>query len=268
VILWPWVAREWDDGRLVTEALRWSDRVEGPLFLYLHLMDAHQPYRRPAIDGRGWRERRLETPRTGLSLSPQEASDIVAHYDGGIRSADAAVGRVLEAAGKWRRPFVAIVTADHGESLGEESRWGHGKTLAPELVDVPLLVVGDGVRPGRVGAPVGHVSVAETLLRAAGVPGAGNASDLRTSDGDVVVEGHVPPRLSYRVVNGFQAVVDSSTGKGSLYAIRNDPQREHDLGPLHPKLLSELAVGLSDGSAVPFDRTTLERLRALGYVDE
>ncbi len=47
-----------------------------------------------------------------------------------------------------------------------------GRPSLPSFLDVPLLVVGDGVRPGRVDAPVGHATVAETLLRAAEVRGA------------------------------------------------------------------------------------------------
>ncbi len=269
VILWPWLARKWDDGRLVDEALRWSNRTEGPFLLYVHLMDAHMPYRRPAIDGRGWRQRRLESARTGMSISPEEAADIVAYYDGGIRLADDAAGRVLKAAGEWRRPYLAIVTADHGESLGEGSRWGHGKTLAPELLDVPLLVVGDGVRPGRVDAPVGHASVAETLLRAAGFPEPlGYASDLRTGNGDVVVEGRLPPTMSYRVAGGFQAVMNSSTGETRLFDLRKDPRREHDVSHLHPSLVHVLTTGSPGESPAPPDAGALERLRALGYIDE
>lgn len=33
-----------------------------------------------------------------------------------------------------------VLTADHGDSLGEEGRWGHAYTLAPEVVRVPLIV--------------------------------------------------------------------------------------------------------------------------------
>jgi arylsulfatase A-like enzyme len=269
VIVWPWLAREWDDGRLVDEALRWSDGVEGPFLLYVHLMDAHMPYRRPAIDGRGWRQRRLESLRTGMRVSPEEASDVVAFYDGGLRSATDAADRVLDAAERWRRPYVAIVTADHGESLGEGGRWAHGKTLAPELLDVPLLVLGDGVTPGRVEKPVGHASVAETLLRAAGAPGdTEGGSDLRTSDGDAVVEGFLPPVWSYRVAHGYQAVTDAARGEVELFDLRRDPRREHDLSQVHPKLARALAVGLSRGRPTTPDSGTLERLRALGYVDD
>ena len=33
-----------------------------------------------------------------------------------------------------------VVTSDHGDSLGEEGRWGHAYTLYPEVVQVPLIV--------------------------------------------------------------------------------------------------------------------------------
>jgi hypothetical protein len=35
---------------------------------------------------------------------------------------------------------VVVLTSDHGDSLGEEGRFGHAYTLYPEVVRVPLLV--------------------------------------------------------------------------------------------------------------------------------
>jgi hypothetical protein len=35
---------------------------------------------------------------------------------------------------------IIIVTADHGDSLGERGRWGHAYTIYPEIVRVPLIV--------------------------------------------------------------------------------------------------------------------------------
>ena len=268
VILWPWLAREWSDRRLVDQALRWRERAEGPFLLYVHLMDVHMPYRRPGIDGRGWSQRRLESPQSGASMTAEEAADVVAHYDGGLRSADEAAGRLLRAAEGWGRPYLAIVTADHGESLGEGSRWGHGKTVSPELLDVPLLVIGDGVQPGRVTEPVGHASVAATLLRAAGVEDAGIGSDLRTSDGDVVVEGSLPPRWRYRGAGGYLAVTDALAGDTKLFDIHLDPHREHDLSRLHHELARELAADRSNGASESPAAGTIQRLRALGYIDD
>ena len=41
---------------------------------------------------------------------------------------------------------VIVLTADHGDSLGESRRWGHSYTMFPEVVRVPLIVH----LPGRV----------------------------------------------------------------------------------------------------------------------
>ncbi len=35
---------------------------------------------------------------------------------------------------------VVILTSDHGESLGENGRWGHAYTLYPEVVQIPLII--------------------------------------------------------------------------------------------------------------------------------
>ncbi len=35
---------------------------------------------------------------------------------------------------------VVVLTSDHGDSLGEEGRWGHAYTIYPEIVRIPLIV--------------------------------------------------------------------------------------------------------------------------------
>ena len=35
---------------------------------------------------------------------------------------------------------VVVLTSDHGESLGEDGRWGHAYTLYPEVVQIPLVI--------------------------------------------------------------------------------------------------------------------------------
>lgn len=35
---------------------------------------------------------------------------------------------------------VVVVTADHGESLGEGGRWGHSYTLYPEVAQIPMII--------------------------------------------------------------------------------------------------------------------------------
>ena len=255
-----------DDRGLVDTAERWARRQRGPLFLYAHLMDDHTPYRSRPIDGRRRKGRRIEFPFTGMTMTPDEAEDIVARYDGGLRSADGQAGRLLAAAAGWGRPFLAIVTADHGESLGEEGRWFHGGSLAPELLAVPLLVMGEGVAPGRVRGPAGHASIGPTLLAAAGSPPRPGIADLRSGDGVEAVEGALPPYLSYRVSRGFKVVVDHRSGRRSLFSLKDDAREIRDLAAEKADLAGILAAGLTDperpGKPSP---EQVERLRALGY---
>lgn len=45
----------------------------------------------------------------------------------------------LKARGEFDNSIV-ILTADHGEWLGEYGRWGHGQSLLPPVIEVPLIV--------------------------------------------------------------------------------------------------------------------------------
>jgi arylsulfatase A-like enzyme len=268
VLRWPLLAHLWDDARLTDRAIAWGSRQPGPVFLYLHLMDAHMPYDSEAIDGRRWRGRQLQSPQASMRISQAEAEDVVAHYDGGLRNGDRQVGRLLAAATSWGRPWLAVITADHGESLGEGGRWGHAGDLAPERLTVPLIVAGTDTVPGRVFETVGHTSIARTILAAAAVPCPDCAgSDLRSSDGDAVVEGFLPPDLYYRVAGGYKLVWDAARRRASLYHLPEDPHELDDLASRQPEIVSQIyGHGLGDYESSRPTPEDLERFRALGYL--
>jgi arylsulfatase A-like enzyme len=258
-----------DDRRLANKALAWAASTKGPFFLYVHLMDSHAPYDSPPIDGRERPGRRVEFPVTGMSLSDAEVDDIIARYDGGIRSADGEAGRLITAAASWRRPFIAVATSDHGESLGEGGRWYHGQSLAPELLAVPLLVVGQGVEPGRVEAPTGFSSISRTLLAAAGISCAECAgSDLRSGDGDGAVSGALPPHARYRIAGGYKLIVDERAPGPLLYDLEADPGETRNLGLENAELVRALGDGLPELRDLPGPASEdIERLKALGYAE-
>jgi hypothetical protein len=257
-----------NDRHLVDRALTWAGSVAGPTFLYVHLMDSHTPYRHPPIDGKRRPGRRIEFPFPGMEMTTLEAEDVIARYDGGVRSADEQVGRLVASARSGTRPWLAIITADHGESLGEDGRWFHGQSLAPELLAIPLVVVGEGVRSARVTTPVGHDAIYRTLLTAAGLACDGcSGPDLRFEEGDGVVDGGLPPMLRYRIAAGYKLVVNAESGKRRLFALHGDPDDREDLAAQLPQLIDRLAAGLSSprgGVHVPPEE--LERVRSLGYL--
>lgn len=65
-----------------------------------------------------------------------------APYASRLRRIDACFGRFeefLKSRGLFDDSLI-VLTSDHGDSLGEEGRWGHAYTLVPEVVRVPLVV--------------------------------------------------------------------------------------------------------------------------------
>lgn len=80
---------------------------------------------------------------SGYTAPPDE------HYEGfdaqhasQLKRVDKSFGdfiQYLKARGLYDNSIV-ILTADHGDSLGEEGRWGHASAIFPEVIRIPLLI--------------------------------------------------------------------------------------------------------------------------------
>jgi arylsulfatase A-like enzyme len=171
------------DARQVNrETLRWVGRDSSrPFFAVVNYMDAHSPYLPPEPYMSRFGGRGEHAPIVIEELNLIEAVDSeraraeAAAYDGGLAYLDSQLGRLLdtlEGRGALENTIV-IITADHGEELGEHGRWGHAYGLHGEIVHVPLVVFGPGVPAGvRISEPVSVRNVAATVTDLARVPGA------------------------------------------------------------------------------------------------
>jgi arylsulfatase A-like enzyme len=184
--------------RSTDAALEWL-AAEGKdaerLFLWVHYIDPHGPYRAPE----GWRDRfDHAVPRPMVpSRVPAYQRDpgiydglhYVDRYDEEIAYWDEQFGRLVEgfAAVRDLDRTLVVMTADHGESMMEhENFFTHGYHVYEEIIRVPLLLRGPGVRAGRSQIPVSIVDVAPTLLAAVGArtPEAWSGADLRRVGAD------------------------------------------------------------------------------------
>jgi len=170
-------------------AIRWlQDRDAGPFFLWVHYQDPHGPYT-PPPDFAG-RFPPQSTPEekmlpflsgdAGLNGIPayQEIEGIhrpsiyEARYAEEIAYADHWIGRLLaqvDAAASEAGAIVAL-TADHGESLGEEGRYFmHGNSTKPDQAHVPLILRAPGLAAGRRPELVHHVDIMPTILELVGL---------------------------------------------------------------------------------------------------
>ncbi len=114
----------------------------------------------------GRRKSKQERPR--FPIDAAAIAGLFNRYDGCVRYVDDQVGRVFErlkALGLWDEALV-VFTADHGQSLGEDTFLGHGRisnvnTFVPLLVRVPHGAAGSPRRDSRL---VSLVDLVPTLL--------------------------------------------------------------------------------------------------------
>jgi arylsulfatase A-like enzyme/Flp pilus assembly protein TadD len=146
---------DWRDQRTADEVIEdalqtLKDAPEGkPQFVWLHLFDAHWPYEPP---------------------EPFKSAHKGRPYDGEIAFTDHQVGRFLEWWERDGRQAITVITADHGEGLGDGGEQTHGFLLHDPTMHIPLLIKGPGVKAGQViDDPVGLVDVAPTVLSLAGL---------------------------------------------------------------------------------------------------
>ena len=245
-----------------------------PAFLFVHLYEPHRPYAPPD------------------DVAARFAGD---RYQGEVAMADRAIGQLLDAlkqAGRAEHALV-VVTADHGESLGEHGEATHGMYLYASTLHVPLIVNGPrfGVRSGSSDEPVSIADVAPTLLELldiAPLVGADGLSLAKLVRGDiaplprqgVLAESHIP-RLEFGW-SGLRAWVGRDTKliqapRPEFYETSTDPAEQHDLAARKQSDVSRQLIQL--GSAVeaaerqaPADAEQSvsaeqqEVLRSLGYV--
>ncbi len=106
-----------------------------PLFLYVNFHDTHFPYSHDQIETIVSSAR---LPRG--SIRPQNRDALWATYVNTAANVDRAVGVLLERVRNAREKQPAIiVTADHGESLFDESFLGHGYALNDVQTRIPLI---------------------------------------------------------------------------------------------------------------------------------
>jgi arylsulfatase len=290
-------------GRPATEitsaALGWLEATpaEQPYFLFVNYFDAHAPYQ---PSGRYADFPRAAEPldydyaalmRGETHLDDDTRAVLRDRYDAEIRDMDGELGRLLEAVRArpgGERAWI-VVTADHGEALGEQGRLGHGYWLSEELTRVPLLVHYPGGRDGgsQRSEPVQLVDVLPLLARELeltlpqpvdGVePGKRAAvfAELRREATTALRFGAAYDRDLATVLRWPLKLERSDAGRDELLRLSEDTLREQrepltDAADPLRALLEAHAQRLPQApvrAPAAVDAETLEALRELGYVE-
>ncbi|MDG2148260.1 MAG: sulfatase [Planctomycetota bacterium] len=152
---------------------------ERPIFLWLHVFDAHRPYD-PSPE---WMARYYDGPTDPYDPAlPELPENIVlpremqglralehprAQYKALVSSLDEQLARVLDHP-KMAEAVVAVV-GDHGEQMGDHDVWFDHAELYTDTLHVPLILTWPEAPAGtRVTHPVSHLDLGRTLLDLAG----------------------------------------------------------------------------------------------------
>jgi arylsulfatase A-like enzyme len=290
-------------------------RGGAPYFAFFNVMEPHAPYapprghdglelrRRPAAIKavRRWNADRMLAYCMGRQEIPPDELDLLRElYRGEISYTEAWLARLFE--GLDRRGHleeaVVIVTADHGENLGEHHLLSHVMSMHHTLLHVPLAISGPGVPVGSVSAPVGLTSIRDTVLAAAD----GNWLDPISGLGPVIAEyesasaqvsgarpidqrvGDITPELRERlrarwtaVYDGAWKLVSATNGEAHLHDLDADPEEANDVSATEPQVMEQLrallpAAAGSDrldpdqGTHEVLDAEITRHLEGLGYL--
>jgi arylsulfatase A-like enzyme/Tfp pilus assembly protein PilF len=260
--------------QVVDNALAWLKAAPSrPFLLWVHLYDAHAPYRPPEPYASQYRGR---------------------PYDGEIAFADAQVGRLfafLRQQGIYERSLI-VLASDHGEGLGEHGEKTHGFFIYNSTLHVPLIVRMPKAAPRAVPDEVSLVDVMPTVLQGLGiaVPPTVQGRSLMSlllgrssqNSSSLYAESY-PPLLHFgwNILRGVQwhGLKYIETTRPELYDTRSDPGELHNLLGTRQAVAQEMrqrltqivrrytpAAGTSASESEPTDPALLESLRSLGYV--
>ena len=258
----------------VGRAKRWTDASGPPYFCWVHIYEPHFPYAPP------------DPFRSQFRDDP---------YLGEVAAADAALAPLLDpivARGRDGHTLV-VLTADHGESLGEHDETTHGIFAYEATLRVPLIVFESRLaRPRVVSEPARHIDLLPTILDALsirqpdGLSGRSllpfvesSSTDARASDSDETIYFEA---LSGNLNRGWAPLhgllrhrlkyIDLPVPE--LYDLDHDPGEVRNLATAQPQKVDEMRTALS---AFARDRReavrrgespeTRERLRSLGYIN-
>jgi len=209
------------DERIVEHALKVlgmpSDR---PKFVWVHLLSPHEYTRDPASPVEGW------------TAGTRDGDVLRAAYKVNIEKTRTNVNRLASAGAGW----VVAVTSDHGESMGEDGRWGHGRRLNDTELHVPLAIRRPNTQGGVVDDPVAVADLGHTLLAMAGAARHFPGQNLHAPRDEPIEVGGVRG-------DGGQFAARNQAGK---YVVRNS-------GIVGP------GVRVSDDNC--------EKLQSIGYVE-
>jgi arylsulfatase A-like enzyme len=292
---------------VVISWLGWLEKnYRGKFFLMIHYFDPHISYSPPRpfneifLNDSLYEKNHLVAPKindgpwNGTGGIPKVAAKdnitnlnyYISQYDGEIRYTDTYIGKLLEEINRLNltNRTIVIVTADHGESLGEHnSYFKHGDFVYDTLIKVPLIIrIGKKSIVKLVKSQAESIDITPTILDIL------NIQFNETIDGESMIPLIFEPKRDSEAfsetdkfksirTNEWKYIHNFDNNSGELYNLKKDPKELKNVINEEPEIAEKLrkklfkwmaeAVNKSvEPEKAEIDEETKERLRSLGYL--
>jgi arylsulfatase A-like enzyme/Flp pilus assembly protein TadD len=255
-------------GEVVAAARRWIEQQQTRWLAWVHVFDPHAPYAPPA---------------------PFDSEYAGNAYAGEVAYVDHALGPLLDLARLGPRPTTVVVTADHGEGLGDHGEATHGVFAYESTLRVPLILaqVGPGTRgsarPATSDVPVRHVDIVPTIADLTGITAGTNMPGRTLLAADHEERDARPTyfeAMTAMLKRGWAPLQGTIVGREKyislpieeLYDLAADSREQTNLAPAAGARKREMAERLRAFAAtLPGEQGTetpevRARLQALGYL--
>jgi len=260
-----------------------------PFFMFAHYNGPHTPYYPPLP----WLDRFLSdfdiTPKQARWLAKQahyrkqpnktsemdieigewdeERQEILrAFYDAELCYTDYMVGQLFDyITDHVSGETIVVITADHGELLGERGRFAHGGYPLEGLINVPLVIKGIDDLPGP-DTLVQHADITTTLSELSGVPLPDTEGiDLRNTTREYTITQAFNPSIVS--VRSNQYKYEDGLDGERLYELPNESSdvksRFSQIYEEHQEVAKQL--DRTPGTAADLSEDAEQQLKNLGY---
>lgn len=286
----PWITKK---------AIDWLGKSSSPFFLWVHYMDPHGPYtlNRSLSYLDKFQSEKLwhKAVSSPDQVTPKERAKLLEAYHREISYVDSNIKDLINSIYKRNRNNILIITADHGEELGEHGEFSHHPKLFEEIVRVPLIMQfpNNTIKTSLIAdfPIISLLYLVPTILEYLEI------SPNHSLDGkslfesitgmgklnrdSLVIETNPARSISIGIRTERWKLI-STNNQTQLYDLRQDPQEKNDVISSHPEVFKELQKRLTDHiedynidfsannlskNLYQTDKVIKSRLEDLGYLD-
>ncbi|MDO8602528.1 MAG: sulfatase [Candidatus Omnitrophota bacterium] len=278
-------------------------------FLWIHYFDTHSPYSPPPpyntlfikdeldINDKNIPIASFDKDWAGFDIIPYSVARnnitsvnyYISQYDGAIRFTDEQIGVLLDKLRELKlyENTIIVITADHGENLGEHNRYfQHGGMPFDTLLHVPLIFKYESAisKNKKIKTQVSSAGIVPTLLDMLKIKRSGDIDEKSFLGlAQDKIENYNPYVFSKCAASIYSIRTEKykliwlvNSDKYSLYDLHNDKDELYDVKDIKKEEFDFLRNKLRkwfirNRSSIspkmpPFDKDTIDKLRSLGYL--